>query len=68
MPWASSRPGATASIISRTLLPERWTTQAPTSSPNGIAPQIPSPPDQTAKGPYQCAWIAESWFQLVIRW
>ena len=66
--WASRRPGATASIISRTLFPERRTTQAPASTPNGIAPQIPSPPDQTANGPYQWAWIAGSWFQLVMSW
>ena len=57
MPCASRSPGATASIISGTLLPDRCTTQAPASTPNGIAPQMPSPPSQTAAKPYQCAWI-----------
>ena len=60
LPWASKRPGATASMKRRTLLPERRTTQAPARTPNGIAPQIPSPPCQTANGPYQWSWIAGS--------
>ena len=51
MPCASRSPGATASIISGTLLPDRCTTQAPARTPNGIAPQMPSPPSQTAAKP-----------------
>ena len=39
---------------SRTLWPERRTTQAPASTPKRIPPQTPSPPCQTASGPHHC--------------
>ncbi len=49
-------------------MPERRTTIAPAMRPRGIAPQIPSPPSQTAANPYQWSWMVESWFQLVMSW
>ena len=53
------------SIITRTLLPERWTMTAPTTTPSPIPPQTPRPPSHTANGPHQ--WFGTS-FQLVMSW
>ncbi len=53
MPCATSRAGATASMIIGTLPPALRVRQMPTATATGIAPQIPSPPLQTAKTPYQ---------------
>src|SRR6266508_7029635 len=65
MPCASSRPGATASMNSRTLWPERRTIQAPTRTPRKIPPQTPSPPCQTANTPHHSSGTS---FQLVMSW
>ena len=52
-PRATSRAGATASMNAATLPPCLRTRHAPTGAATAIAPQIPSPPSQTAKTPYQ---------------
>jgi len=36
-----------------TETPARWRRQIPTAAPAAIPPQMPSPPSQTAIGPYQ---------------
>src|SRR6266542_3872543 len=65
IPWASSSPGATASMKTRTLWPERRTTTAPAIVPSRIPPQTPSPPFHTANGPHHASGISS---QLVMSW
>src|SRR6266540_5817949 len=65
IPWASSTPGATASMKTRTLWPERRTTTAPAIVPSRIPPQTPSPPFHTANGPHHASGISS---QLVMSW
>src|SRR5436309_7208419 len=65
IPWASKRPGATASMKCRTLSPERRTTTAPAIVPRKIPPQTPSPPFHTANGPHHASG---TWSQLVMSW
>ena len=67
IPCASSSPGATASMNSRTLCPERRTIQTPASTPNRIPPHTPRPPFHTANGAHQALMSLTS-FQLVMSW
>ena len=53
MACATSSAGATAFMNSFTLAPDRRTRQAPTSAASATPPQMPRPPSQTAKTPYQ---------------
>src|ERR671937_2374761 len=65
IPCASSKPGATASMNSRTLWPDRRTIHAPARTPSRIPPQTPSPPCQTANGPHH---VFGTSLQLVRSW
>ena len=52
MPCATSRPGATASMNRAGLTPCLRSRQMLTRAATKIPPQMPSPPLQTANGPY----------------
>src|SRR5919198_6563743 len=65
IPCASSNPGATASMNSRTLSPDRRTIHAPMRQPSAIPPQTPRPPSHTANGPHHLSGTS---LQLVRSW
>ena len=53
MAWATSSAGATASANRAASASARRTRHIPAAAPAATPPQMPSPPVQTAKIPYQ---------------
>ena len=53
MACATSSAGATASMNSTALAPDRRTRHTPTTAASAMPPQMPSPPSHTASTPYQ---------------